>query len=341
MPDPSPTIRGRYAPSPTGELHLGNARTALVAWLSTRAAGGRFVLRVEDLDPPRIVRGAECRILEDLRWLGIDWDEGPDVGGPFGPYRQSERHEWYRQAVERLVEAGQAFACRCTRKQLRGDLSAPHGPEREPPPYPGRCASLGLPVVVGGREASATSDGARGSAIRVRVPRDGIIRLTDRAFGEYSQDVASTVGDFVVRRTDGLYTYQLAVVVDDAAMSITEVVRGADLLHSTPRQIALQYLLGYPTPVYGHVPLVLGPAGERMAKRAEGLTIAALRAAGARPERLVGAMAHSLGLVKSPAPCRASELIEAFRWARIERNAWRPDPNSLLRPLAERSTGVD
>ena len=295
---------GRYAPSPTGELHLGNARTALVAWLAARAAGGRFLMRVEDLDPPRVVAGAEARILEDLRWLGLDWD-GEVV-------RQSERGGLYRAALETLRDGGWLYACTCTRGQLRGLLSAPHGPGTEGPPYPGLCRDKGLAVDLD----------ARGPALRFRVPEGEEVSVDDRVFGRVCQVVSREVGDFVVRRADGLTTYQLAVVVDDAAMGVDQVVRGADLVDSTPRQILLGRALGAARPEYAHVPLVLNREGERLAKRDRPATIGALRAAGAAPDHVVGTLAHSLGLAPAPAPVRPADLVAGFSWDRIRREPW-------------------
>jgi glutamyl-tRNA synthetase len=289
-------------------MHLGNARTALVAWLAARAAGGTLAMRIEDLDPPRVVAGAEARILDDLRWLGLDWDGEP--------VRQSERSEIYRDALGRLGDAGRLYACECTRSQLRGLLSAPHGPGAEGPPYPGFCREKNLPI-----------DGAR--ALRFRVDPGETICFDDAVFGRTCQEVSREVGDFVVRRSDGLYTYQLAVTVDDGLMGIDQVVRGADLLLSTPRQIALQRALGFPTPGYGHVPLVLNAEGERLAKRDRPAAIRALREAGVAPERIVGRMAHSLGLAETPEPVAAADLVPAFSFAHLSREPWTlaaPDP---------------
>lgn len=311
-------VRGRYAPSPTGELHLGNVRTALVAWLATRAAGGTFIMRIEDLDPPRIIPGAEARMLEDLRWLGFDWDEGPDVGGAYGPYRQSERTEIFIEALERLRDSGRLYACTCTRAELRRLASAPHGAQEEGPVYPGLCREKGLPLALD----AAAGAGGRVASLRFRV-EPGECCFDDRVVGRVCQDVAAQVGDFVVRRADGLFAYQLAVVVDDGAMGINQVVRGADLLDSTPRQIQLQEALGLPRPEYGHVPLVLNAEGERLAKRDQATAMRALRERGIRAEAIVGYLAHSLGLVEEATPLSMAELVAHFRWEHLHAEPWR------------------
>ncbi|MBI3977296.1 MAG: tRNA glutamyl-Q(34) synthetase GluQRS [Chloroflexi bacterium] len=309
-------VRGRFAPSPTGLMHLGNARTALAAWLSARRDGGAFALRIEDLDRPRIVPGADAAILEDLRWLGLDWDEGPDVGGPFGPYRQSERADRYDAALERLASGGLLFPCTCSRAELRRVASAPQAGAEDGPPYPGHCRSRPLPD--DWRELRVRH------SLRFRVPA-GEVCFADRLFGRCCQDVLAAVGDVVLRRADGLHAYQLAVVVDDAAMGITEVVRGADLLSSTPRQILLYRALGLDPPAFAHVPLVLGLDGERLAKRHGAVSIAEARAAGRRSEDVVGLLAHSLGLLDRSEPVTPAELVPHFQWSRLRREAWRLD----------------
>jgi glutamyl-tRNA synthetase len=311
------SLRGRYAPSPTGELHLGNVRTALVAWLAARASKGRFILRIEDLDPPRIIPGAEVRLLEDLRWLGLDWDEGPDVGGPFGPYRQSERENYYRTAIEKLQSSDRLYACLCSRQDLRRLASAPHGPSEEGPPYPGICREQAHPLNL----KSPINPKQRLAALRFRCTPTNTC-FEDQIAGSFCQNVEQAVGDFVVRRADGLYSYQLAVVVDDAAMGINQVVRGADLLASTPRQIQLQRALRLPVPSYAHVPLVLGHDGNRLAKRDRATAIRDLRESGVNSERIIGALGASLGLLDIPIPCPASELIPLFDWGKLNRHPW-------------------
>jgi glutamyl-tRNA synthetase len=294
------SYRGRFAPSPTGPIHLGTARTALVAWLAARARGGALVLRVEDLDAPRVRPGALERMLDDLRWLGLDWDEGPDVGGPLGPYVQSQRLARYDEAISTLEARGHLFRCTCSRKEIESVASAPHG--EDGPLYPGTCRR-------------APSHPERPAALRFRLERtEGFV---DAVRGPIPAGLGA--GDFVVRRADGVYAYQLAVVVDDLAMRITEVVRGDDLLGSTPRQIALARALGAEPPAYAHVPLVLGPDGQRLAKRHGGATIADQREAGASPERLIGRLARSLGLRHDDRPVQALELVEGFSLASLAR----------------------
>lgn len=317
-------VRGRYAPSPTGELHLGNVRTALLAWLGARAAGGSFVLRVEDLDPPRVIPGAEQRILDDLRWLGIDWDEGPDVGGPHGPYRQSEAAPVFHEALTNLRDAGRLYGCTCSRADLKRLASAPHAGEGEPV-YPGICRTAGHPIAL----AVTVDPRIRQPALRFAVA-PGTVVFADRLAGRYAQDVQAEVGDFVVRRADGLYAYQLAVVADDLRMGINQVVRGADLLDSTPRQIQLIEALGGTPPVYAHVPLALDMANARLSKRDRATAVRDLRERGVAPEQLIGLLGYSLGLLSEPGLCSARDLVPAFAWERVELNPWRFDPSYLL-----------
>jgi glutamyl-tRNA synthetase len=274
-------VRGRFAPSPTGRLHLGNARTALLAWLAARLGGGSFVMRVEDLDRARVVVGAETAMLEDLAWLGLDWDEGPERGGPYAPYRQSERSASHDAAVERLLAVGRAFPCACSRAEIARAASAPHDETDEGPRYAGTCR---------GRPASEIEARARahGRAPAIRFDGRGQrVAFTDAVHGPAEPLGAEGVDDFVLRRADGVAAYQLAVVVDDAAMKVEEVVRADDLLRSTPRQLALFWALGLAPPAYAHVPLLLSPGGERMAKRTRPPAVADLRAAGVAPTTLV------------------------------------------------------
>mgnify|MGYP000355235234 CR=1 FL=1 len=273
--------RGRFAPSPTGDLHLGSLATALVAWRRARAAGGALVVRVEDLDTGRVVAGSEARQLADLRWAGLDWDEGPDLGGAFAPYRQSERGAWYAAALARLTADGAAYFCDCSRRDIAAVASAPHAGE-DGPRYPGTCRRFGM----------AARAWKRPPAVRVALP-DRVVEVDDALQGRFRQHVAREVGDFVLRRGDGVYAYQLAVVVDDLAMRISEVVRGADLLASTPRQVLLAEMLGGTAPRFAHVPLIVDADGARLQKRAPRHTLAALRAAGV-PAAAVRAQLESI-----------------------------------------------
>ena len=292
-------MRGRFAPSPTGDLHLGSARTALCAWLAARAGGGGFVLRIEDLDAARVIPGAEARILEDLSWLGLDWDEGPDVGGPHAPYRQSERLDRYRTATDRLLADGRAFPCWCSRAEVQRASQAPHGPSDDGPRYPGTCRTR------------TDRPGHRTPSLRFRVD-EGETVWTDGVHGPQRDSVSAQVGDFVIRRSDGIFAYQLAVVVDDAEMAIAEVVRGDDLLGSTARQLLLYQALGATPPHFVHVPLVLGPDGARLSKRHGDIGIRALRDRGLAAHTVLGHLAASLGLVASDEPITPARLIS--RW---------------------------
>src|ERR1700694_209987 len=272
--------RGRYAPSPTGDLHLGNLRTALLAWLFARCTGGQFVLRVEDLDRPRTRQGSIQRMLDDLRWLGIDWDEGPDVGGPYAPYTQSERKALYIAYLQRLQDAGRIYPCYCSRAEIARAASAPH--EDEGPRYPGTCRHLSEEQR---RELEAA--GSRPS-LRFRVDDERVVTFHDQLAGRQQQHVQNVVGDFILRRADGIFAYQFAVVVDDALMRINQVVRGADLLASTARQILLYEALGFAVPTFAHVPLVMDNEGKRLSKRLQSDGLEPLRADGATPTPVVG-----------------------------------------------------
>ncbi|MFL6260319.1 MAG: tRNA glutamyl-Q(34) synthetase GluQRS [Thermoanaerobaculia bacterium] len=307
--------RGRYAPSPTGMIHAGNARTALAAWLSARSRGGAFVWRLEDLDPPRVVPGMAEAQMADLAWLGLDWDEGPDIGGPFAPYAQSQRSAVYEEALRRLAAAGRLFPCRLSRKDLQAMASAPHGAEEAP--YP---ASL-RPWELAPGWFDELAAGSQDAAVRFRVD-ERPVSFVDRVQGAIAERVDLAVGDFVLKRRDGLWAYQLAVVADDLAMEIGDVVRGADLLASTARQIQLIEALHGTSPAYAHVPLMVNARGEKLSKRDQGLTLRSLREAGVAPEAVAGYLAFSLGLLDRPEPCRPADLVSAFTWERIGRADW-------------------
>jgi glutamyl-tRNA synthetase len=298
----APRPRGRFAPSPTGDLHLGSASTALLAWLSARSKGGAFVLRLEDLDQPRVRVGSAERISEDLRWLGLDWDEGPDVGGPHAPYTQWSRRERYREAFERLERAGAVYPCFCSRKDIARSASAPQAPGDEVR-YPGTC-----------RERQPEE--GRQAAWRFRASTAGALEFHDGVRGT-ERLAAGDSWDFVVRRSDGVPSYQLAVVVDDAEMGITEVVRGDDLVPSTFRQILLYRALGWPPPEFAHVPLLLGRDGARLSKRHEASSVREAREAGASAEAVVGRLAGLLGLRPTPDSVRARDLVDGFSFGRL------------------------
>jgi glutamyl-tRNA synthetase len=308
-------VRGRYAPSPTGALHLGNLRTALLAWLFAQSSGRRFTLRVEDLDRPRVRPSATARMVADLRWLGLDWDEGPDVGGSLGPYFQSQREALYAAAFAQLRAAGLIYPCYCARSELARIASAPQqeGQNETSPRYPGTCRDL-TPAQRAEREAAG-----RRPSWRFHTP-EGEFTFTDALHGEITENVAATVGDFIVRRSDGVFAYQLAVVVDDALMGVDQIVRGEDLLSSTARQLALYDALGYLRPIeYAHVPLALDATGARLAKRDAATGLDALRAAGWTAEEIVGALAASCGLWPEGTPATPAQVLATFVPAKILR----------------------
>ena len=268
-PVPAGEYRGRLAPSPTGLMHVGHARTFWVAWRRAREAGGKLVLRMDDLDRDRS-RGEFAEAFEeDLRWLGLDWDEGP--------VRQSDRMAWYEEALGRLKAAGWVYPCACSRRDVMAALAAPHVGEDEPV-YPGTCR---------GRVGLGDRDGGRVSW-RLRVPDGEVVEFWDGACGGQRFVCGVDLGDFVVWRPDGLPSYQLACVVDDAGMGVTEVVRGEDLLASTARQLLLFRALGWPAPAYLHCPLVRDGEGRRLAKRSDALSVRALRQAGGTPSDILG-----------------------------------------------------
>lgn len=299
-------IRGRYAPSPSGDLHLGNLRTALLAWLSARSGGGQFVLRVEDLDRPRGRLGATQRMLDDLRWLGLDWDEGPDCGGPYAPYTQSERIDIYQHYLQRLRDLGLVYPCYCSRAEIIHLAPTLQQGEEDGPRYPGACRQL--------TEQHRRDHEARGRrpALRFRVDDERIVSFTDLLTGPTTQHVQRTIGDFIILRSDGIFAYQFAVVVDDALMHINQVVRGVDLLSSTARQILLYDALGFPIPTFAHVPLMLDEHGKRLAKRTQSMGLAPLRSAGITPEQVIGQLAASCGLSEQGKCISAAELAHSY-----------------------------
>lgn len=281
------SYRGRLAPSPTGLLHLGHARTFLIAAQRCSEHGGTLVLRNEDLDQQRCRPEFVQAMIEDLRWLGISWTEGPDCGGPFGPYTQSERRVHYLHAWQQLRDRGMIYPCTCSRKDVAQSATAPNEGDDEPL-YSGKCRPSRDPRSdsLSGCRAEAKRGGPAGVNWRFRVPEGEEISFTDLHLGLQEMVAGRDFGDFIVWRKDDVPAYQLAVVVDDAAMKITEVVRGADLLKSTARQILLYRALGLPIPGYYHCELVRDQQGVRLAKRHDALSISKLRQSGWTPQQV-------------------------------------------------------
>ena len=289
---------GRFAPTPSGRMHLGNVFAAMLAWLSVRSKGGSMVLRMEDLDTMRTKKEYADILRQDLLWLGLDWDtETPP---------QSQRSPVYDEYFDRLVSMGLLYPCYCTRSQLHS-VNAPHLSDGTYV-YPGTCRNL-TP------QQAAAFD--RAPAWRVKVP-DRLWQLADLVQGEYTENLSTDCGDFVVRRADGVYVYQLAVTVDDGLAGVTEVVRGMDLLSSAPRQMYLQELFGFDHPVYAHVPMLLAPDGRRLSKRDGDLDLGALQKR-LTPEKLLGTLAFSAGLIDKNAPVSARELIKEFSWEKVKK----------------------
>ncbi len=284
--------RGRFAPSPTGELHLGNARTALLSWLWARKEGGEWAMRVEDLDRPRVRPGLADQQLDELRWLGLRWD-GQVV-------RQSDHSTSYDEALARLP----TYRCVCSRAEIAA-ASAPHAGEETR--YPGTCRDRGIPE-------------GRPAALRLRVP-DEWVEFHDEILGPQRFHPQQEIGDFVLKRADGIHAYQLAVVVDDAAMGITQVLRGADLLSSTARQLLLYRMLQLAPPRWAHAPLVVGPSGERLSKRDRSTSLSSLRAAGIDPRQLIAQLASISGIETGLLACSPEELVSRFDLARVPRAA--------------------
>ena len=292
---------GRFAPSPSGRMHLGNAFSCLLAWLSARSKGGDMVLRLEDLDPDRCRPAYSRQLEEDLHWLGLDWDRGGLEDDP--TYCQSNCTDLYARALTVLERKSLLYPCFCSRGELHA-ASAPHRSDGVPI-YAGTCRALT-------EDQRAERRCLRRPAIRIRVP-DETIAFTDGNLGPYAENLRTECGDFILRRSDGVYAYQLAVVTDDGRMGITEVVRGSDLLSSTPRQILLQRELGLPAPQYYHLPLLLAPDGRRLSKRDRDLDLGVLRQRFA-PNELTGRLAVLAGLQKRPVPVSPRELIRDFSW---------------------------
>ena len=290
---------GRFAPTPSGRMHLGNLFSGLLAWLSARSMGGEMLLRIEDLDTPRCPPENAELMRSDLRWLGLDWD--------YEQTPQRERTTAYERALEQLSHGGTVFPCWCSRADLNSAPNAPHASDGHTI-YPGTCRTL---TAEQRREKSAL----RAPLWRLGVP-EREIAFSDGNYGLYRENLARECGDFILRRADGVFSYQLAVVVDDIAGGVTQVVRGRDLLSSTPRQLYLYELLGAPPPRYYHLPLLTASDGRRLSKRDRDLDMGLLRQRYS-PEVLVGTLAHAAGLLERPEPCTPGELVKLFAWEKI------------------------
>ena len=288
---------GRFAPTPSGRMHLGNVFAAMIAWLSVRSQGGSLVLRMEDLDTQRTNEEKAQLLREDLLWLGLDWD--------WETTPQSRRTQVYDRYFEMLMDRGLLYPCYCTRAQLHS-VNAPHLSDGTYV-YPGTCRSLSQPPA------------GRTPSWRLRVP-EGQWTVEDLLQGTYREELTTHCGDFVVRRSDGMYVYQLAVTVDDGEAGVTEVVRGLDLLSSAPRQMYLQTLFGFPHPTYAHVPLLLAPDGRRLSKRDRDMDLGYLRSHMSAPQ-LLGILAHTAGLLDAPTPISAQELVNEFSWRKLHKDS--------------------
>ena len=299
-------VVGRFAPTPSGRMHLGNVFAALIAWLSVRAQKGKMVLRMEDLDTQRTSEEFAAILRDDLLWLGLEWDEETP--------QQSKRSNVYDTYFEKLKDMGLLYPCYCTRSELHS-VNAPHLADGTYM-YPGTCRNL----------TSLPAD--RDPSWRIKVP-DRMWELEDRVFGHYAENLATGCGDFVVRRADGVYVYQLAVTVDDGEAGVTEVVRGMDLLSSAPRQMYLQSLFGFSHPTYGHVPMLMAPDGRRLSKRDKDLDLGRLRLY-CKPEKLIGTLAFSAGLIDRNISVSAKELAAHFDWKRLHKEDIYLDGTRLL-----------
>lgn len=321
-------MKGRFAPSPTGRMHLGNVYSALLSWLSAKSQGGQWVLRIEDLDPQRSRRAFAEQCEEDLRWLGLTWDEGGLTGGAgsgadiehrlngvqiafegMNSYIQSERGEIYQHYLDLLSQKGLTYPCYCTRADIMA-TQAPHESDGRIV-YAGTCRPTAL-----NSKLSTLNTTTRKPATRLIVP-DEEIAFVDGHYGPQQVNLAHHCGDFVLRRADGAWAYQLAVVVDDALMDITEVVRGRDLLLSAPQQIYLYRLLGFDVPKFCHLPLLCNEAGQRLCKRDKSLDLGEVRKSGKSAQQVIGQLAHWAGIIDRPEAVSAHELIAHFRWENV------------------------
>ena len=335
--DKQPRTKGRFAPSPTGRMHLGNVYAALLSWLSAKSQGGQWLLRIEDLDPQRSRPEYAETLMDDLLWLGLEWDEGPGVGGQNGPYWQSQRGKIYEDALQRLQRGGLLYPCTCTRADIMA-TQAPHESDGRVV-YKGTCRPQrvlpwGQLLSDGVAWEGASCSGGEGcwhrdcapdshnrpAALRLMVPPPELSTVTchDGHYGEVRVNLASHCGDFVVRRRDGAWAYQLAVVVDDALMGVTEVVRGRDLLLSAPQQMYVARLLGYNPPAFAHIPLLINGEGQRLSKRDRSLDMGVLRSRFS-PQELLGRLAHLAGLTPDDTPVSLGDLLPLFSWTKVPR----------------------
>ncbi len=300
-------MRGRFAPSPTGYMHLGNAWTAFLCWLQIRQAGGTLVLRIEDNDEQRSKPVFRSALLEDLHWLGLHWDEGPDIGGAYGPYCQQKRYDLYDAALERLQRQEHLYPCYCSRSRLQA-IGAPHAGEHSV--YDGHCYTL---------TPEERHHMTKKPSWRIHVPAQ-TITFTDGVYGSQKSYLPTSCGDFVVRRADDMYAYQLAVSVDDGMMGITHVLRGRDLLSSTAQQIWLISLLGYVPPVYTHGPMLVDENGFRLSKRQHGLTIRQMRDESIASETILSYLAWQGGLVSEQRVYSLDELVHSCDLTKLGRD---------------------
>ncbi len=300
-------LKGRFAPSPSGRMHLGNVFSALISWLSVRASGGDMLLRIEDLDTQRCRPEYTDQLLDDLRYLGLDYDEGEGVGGENGPYRQSLRTSFYEEVLCRLEEQGVIYPCYCSRDELHA-ASAPHASDGRVI-YGGTCRGLST-------EARAAK--TRPPAYRV-IAEDRDAVFTDGLYGLQRMNTKAEWGDFVVRRSDGMFSYQLAVTADDAAMGVTQVVRGRDLLTSVAPQLQLYRLYGVRPPTFYHIPLLVSSDGRRLSKRDRDLDLGVLRERFPSAEPLIGHLLFLAGLLPKAEPLSAREAVEVFSWDKMRR----------------------
>lgn len=290
-------VVGRFAPTPSGSMHLGNLFSCLLAWLSVRAQGGRIILRMENLDTQRTSRKFAEQLMRDLEFLGLHWDEGP--------YWQSERGDYYQECLDKLSVQGLVYPCFCSRAELHA-ANAPHASDGDYI-YQGTCRAL---------TAAEIAEKSRSRAPAMRLGVSGTVGFNDLHYGWYEQDLERDCGDFLLRRSDGVFAYQLAVVADDGAMGVTQVVRGRDLLSSTPRQLYLYKLLGLPTPEFAHIPMLLSVDGRRLSKRDADMGLEKLRER-FLPEEIVGSLGYLAGLIDRLEPVRPHELVPAFSWEKV------------------------